>query len=339
MSFKKIINFIKILTSYLLSRITQKIIHWGRPVSISIEPTNLCNLHCLECPSGTRLLSRERGLIETDTFRKIIDQLSPDLHWLTFYFQGEPYLHSQFHEMVSYAKSKNIYVSTSTNGHFLNEINAISTVKAGIDRLIISLDGTDQESYSAYRKGGSYEKVVQGITEIVNRKKSLNSGKPYIVIQFLVLKTNQHQISKIRQLGLDLGVNKVELKTAQFYEFAKGNPLMTDIDRYSRYKRCISGSDNTPLYKIKNRLPNRCFRMWSSSVITWDGWVVSCCYDKDAGYKMGNLNDQSFNEIWTGQKYHDFRQKILHSRKEIDICKNCSEGLGYFSFKSAMKSV
>jgi radical SAM protein with 4Fe4S-binding SPASM domain len=316
----------------MFSRITRKVIHLGGPLSVSIEPTNLCNLHCPECPGGSQLLKRERGFIEPDTFKKIIDQLSPDLWWLTFYFQGEPYLHPGFHEMVSYAKSKNIYVSTSTNGHFLTEINAILTVKSGIDRLIISLDGTDQEAYSFYRKGGSFEKVLQGISEIVKQKKSLKSGKPYIVIQFLVLKTNQHQIRKIKQLGVELGVNKVELKTAQFYDFEKGNPLMTDIDRYSRYKRFISGTGNTPIFKIKNRLARHCFRMWSSGVITWDGWVVPCCYDKDAGYRMGNLNDQSFHEIWNSQKYHEFRKKIIHSRHEIDICKNCAEGLGYISF-------
>lgn len=329
---RRFLNLIKIHCSYWLSRITRRVFHWGDPVSVSIEPTNLCNLHCPECPSGSNTLKRDRGFIDQDTFKKIIEQLAPDLFWLTFYFQGEPFLHPEFHEMVRYARSKNIYVSTSTNGHYLTEMNAVSTVKSGIDRLIISLDGTDQETYSSYRKGGSYQKVVEGIKEIVSRKKSMKSFKPYIVIQFLVLKTNQHLIRKIRQFGKDMGVNKVELKTAQFYDFEKGNPLMTDIDRYSRYKRCISGPENTPTYKIKNRLPKHCFRMWSSSVITWDGWVVPCCYDKDAGYKMGNLKEQSFHEIWTGQKYNEFRKKILKSRQETDICRNCAEGMGYFSF-------
>jgi len=274
------------------------------------------------------MLTRERGLIEPETFKNIIDQLSPELHWLTFYFQGEPFLHPGFHEMVSYAKSKNIYVSTSTNGHFLNEITAISTVKSGIDRLIISLDGTDQESYSAYRKGGAFQKVTEGIREIVNQKKTLKSRKPVIVIQFLVLKTNQDQLGEIKQLGVNLGVDKVEIKTAQFYDFEKGNPLMTDIDRFSRYKICNTNPENPPIFKIKNRLANHCFRMWSSSVITWDGWVVPCCYDKDAGYKMGNIKEQFFSEIWNNQKYFDFRKKLIHARKEIDICKNCAEGIG-----------
>jgi radical SAM protein with 4Fe4S-binding SPASM domain len=328
----RLFNFIKIISSYMISRITGNVIHWGRPVSVSIEPTNLCNLHCPECPSGSKTLTRERGYIEHDTFKKIIDQLSPDLFWLTFYFQGEPFLHPGFHDMVRYAKSRKIYVSTSTNGHFLTETNAISTISSGTDRLIISLDGTEQETYSSYRKGGSYEKVKQGISEIVNLKKTMNSSGPYIVIQFLVLKSNQHQIGEIKQLGKDLGVNKVELKTAQFYDFEKGNPLMTDIDRFSRYKKCDSLSGDIPSYKIKNRLANRCFRMWSSAVITWDGWVVPCCYDKDAEYKMGNIKEQPFDEIWNSRKYNDFRKKLIHSRKEIGICKNCAEGMGYVSF-------
>ena len=166
----------------------------GAPVSVSIEPTNYCNLHCPECPSGTRVLTRERGYIDPEDFRKIIDQLSPELFWLTFYFQGEPYLHPKFHEMVRYAKSKNIYISTSTNGHFLTEENAVQTIQSGIDRLIISLDGTDQDAYSSYRIGGSFEKVITGIKEIVKQKKNRHSARPYIIIQFLVLKANQHQL-------------------------------------------------------------------------------------------------------------------------------------------------
>jgi radical SAM protein with 4Fe4S-binding SPASM domain len=306
---------------------TGKVIHWGRPVSVSIEPTNFCNLHCPECPSGQRILTRDRGYIEPETFKKIIDQLSPELHWLTFYFQGEPYLHPGFHEMVSYAKSKSIRVSVSTNGHFLDGSNAAETIRSGIDQLIISLDGSDPKAYSAYRIGGSYVRVINGIKEIVQQKKETRSHRPSVVLQFLVLKTNQHQLREINELGAELGVNKVELKSAQFYDYEKGNPLMTDIDRYSRYEKCAVDSPDGALFKIKNRLPRRCFRMWSSSVFTWDGWVVPCCYDKDATYKMGNINERTFADIWNSKAYDDFRKKIIHSRHEIDICKNCAEGL------------
>ncbi len=61
--------------------------------------------------------------------------------------------------------------------------------------------------------------------------------------------------------------------------------------------------------------------------MTWDGDIVPCCFDKDAKYVMGNIHQQSFKDIWNGQKYHEFRAQLFQNRKEIDICRNCTEGL------------
>jgi radical SAM protein with 4Fe4S-binding SPASM domain len=66
--------------------------------------------------------------------------------------------------------------------------------------------------------------------------------------------------------------------------------------------------------------------MWHSCVITWDGKVVPCCFDKDAKFVLGDLTQQTFEEIWNGKKYQDFRKSLLYSRQEIEICKNCTEG-------------
>jgi radical SAM protein with 4Fe4S-binding SPASM domain len=321
----KFINLIKIVTGYFLSRILRRVIHWGKPVSLSIEPTNCCNLHCPECPSGMDLLTRDKGIMDPAFFQNLVDQLSPTLYYLNLYFQGEPYIHPQFTEMVRIAKSKKIYVSTSTNGHFLTPENARATIESGLDKLIISLDGTDAESYEQYRVGGNFNKVITGIKEIVEQKKTVGSKKPAIILQFLVLKPNQHQIKQILQSGKELGVDKVELKTAQFYEFKEGNPLMPDDPRFSRYKKIKSNPEGHPRYEIRNHHSNHCFRMWSSCVITWDGTVVPCCFDKDGTYSMGNLKEQAFEKIWKNETYRELRKKILSSRKSINICLNCTE--------------
>ncbi|MGA2824023.1 MAG: radical SAM/SPASM domain-containing protein [Bacteroidales bacterium] len=310
---------------YFLSRLMRRVIHLGNPVSLSIEPTNCCNLHCPECPSGMNLLTRDRGIMDPAFFQNLIDQVSPTLYYLNLYFQGEPYIHPQFTEMVRVAKSKKIFVSTSTNGHFLTPENAKATLESGLDRLIISLDGIDAETYEKYRKGGNFNEVITGIKEIVNHKQARGSKKPKLILQFLVLKSNQHQIKHIQQLGKDLGVDKVELKTAQFYDFRQGNPLMPDDPRFSRYKKIKTDPEGHIRYEIRNRLPNYCFRMWSSCVVTWDGAVVPCCFDKDAKYRMGNVKEQAFVKIWKNETYCEFRNKILSSRKSIDICINCTE--------------
>jgi len=91
-------------------------------------------------------------------FEKVIDESAWHLLYLTLYFQGEPYLNKKFHHMVRYASVRNIYTATSTNAHFLDDETARATVESGLNRIIISLDGVTQKSYSAYRIGGQLAK-------------------------------------------------------------------------------------------------------------------------------------------------------------------------------------
>ena len=306
--------------SYFISRLTRKTIHWGMPQSISIEPTTFCNLQCPECPSGKRQFTRPTGNIDLGFYRMIINQLHKKLMYLIIYFQGEPYLNKDFFEFVKCASDLKIYTATSTNAHFLNDENARLTVESGLNSLIISLDGTNQEMYEKYRKGGNYKEVIKGIENIIFWKKKLKSVIPNVIIQFLVFRHNEDKINEIKKLGKDLGIDKVQIKTAQFYDFKKGNSLIPENKKYSRYKKMPDGT-----FVIKGKLPNRCYRMWHSCVITWDGLVVPCCFDKDATHLMGDLKSTSFEDIWKGEKYKHFRTMILKNRKQIDICRNCTE--------------
>lgn len=314
-------NASKILTSYYRSRITGVPEISGLPISISFEPTTSCNLRCPECPSGLRSFTRPTGMLQSDLFRDVIDQLSASLSYLVFYFQGEPYLHPQFLELVQYASSKGIYTATSTNAHYLKIDAARKTVSSGLDRLIISIDGTTQETYQAYRVGGQLEKVIEGTKNIVQVRNELKAKTPHVIFQFLVVKPNEHQISDVFKLADELGVDEVLLKSAQIYDYKFGSDLIPMNDRYARYRKLNDGT-----YTIKNNLDNHCWKMWHSCVITWDGKVVPCCFDKDAQYVMGDLTKQSFHEIWFGEKYHEFRASLLRSREEIEMCKNCTEG-------------
>ena len=152
----------KVFSSYHYSRFTGNAAHGGMPISIAIEPTTSCNLRCPECPSGLRSFTRPTGMLQADLFKKTIDELANTLAYLTFYFQGEPYLHPQFLDLVQYASSRKIYTATSTNAHYLSEQMARRTIESGLDRIIISIDGTSQETYEAYRVGGNLDKVLEG---------------------------------------------------------------------------------------------------------------------------------------------------------------------------------
>lgn len=321
LSISKVSNALKVLLSFYFSRIFKKPVHWGMPVSISIEPTTSCNLRCPECPSGLRNFSRPTGMLDVDFFKKVIDELCSTTAYLIFYFQGEPFLNPAFLDMVKYASDKKIYTATSTNAHYLNDENSRKTVESGLKRLIVSIDGTTQEVYEQYRVGGNIEKVFEGTKNIIAWKKKLDSATPYIVFQFLVVKPNEHQIDEARRIAKEMGVDEIKFKTAQVYDYENGNDLIPSIEKYSRYKKKKDGK-----FEIKNSLENSCWKLWHSSVITWDGKVVPCCFDKDATHRMGDLTKNKFTEVWNAESYKKFRASLVRSRSEIDICKNCSEG-------------
>jgi len=304
----------------------------------------------VECPTGQQGLTRPTGTLKFPDFKRFIDQLTPSLSRLTLYFQGEPYLNRDLFDMISYARARKIFVWTSTNGHYLTEQNIRRTIEAGLNKLVIPVDGTDQAAYEQYRIGGSLETVLEGIRRFVRISREMKSRYPRLEIQFLVLKSNEHQKIEIKKLGNLLGMDRTVLKTAQFYDFEQGNALMPEAGKYCRYKRTGGQADKRAQghrgteaqshqsrvtnpesripdsqFIIKNPMPDRCFRMWSGCVITWDGKVAPCCFDKDADHCLGDLNEQTFEEIWRGEKYSQFRQTILKNRKSVDICRNCSQ--------------
>lgn len=321
LTFYRIWNVFRLYSSYLFSRLRKKSKHSGLPFSLSIEPTTACNLGCPECPSGLKQFTRPTGKIDSHLHEKMLAQTSKSVFYINYYFQGEPFLHPGFLQLIRSAKKHKIYTATSTNAHFITKESASDIVKSGLDRLIISIDGLTQATYENYRVHGTLSKVLEGTQHLLDAKKELNSNTPHLIFQFLAVKPNEHEIPQVFELGKKMNIDEVRIKTAQLYDYKNGNPLMPDSDKYSRYKLQKDGT-----YKLKYALGNHCWRMWSSSVFTWDGQVVPCCFDKDAKHVLGSLQHRSFEEIWNSREYISFRNAVLSSRNQIDICQNCSEG-------------
>ncbi|MCK9613665.1 MAG: radical SAM/SPASM domain-containing protein [Bacteroidales bacterium] len=319
-SLKKFTNYLLLVTSYWFAALFKKNYHAGKPAFVSIEPTTSCNLHCPECFTSLPEFNRPKGRLQIDNFKKITDSLSERCFYMNLYFQGEPFLNEDLSAMIHYAKTKKFYVAVSTNGHFLDNATSRQLILSGLDKLIISLDGTDALTYLQYRKGGDFNKVISGIQNMVEARKKTKSSFPFLELQFLLTRANRHQVFEIKKLGKQLGVDAVKIKDIQLLNFANADAWLTE--KNTRYTKDKEGK-----IKIKSTLPNRCFRMWSSCVITWDGNVVPCCFDKNASYAMGNIFHQKMDEICKGDAYRIFRQKVFSERKNIDICCNCSEGL------------
>ncbi len=320
-SVKRLINLILTFISFFLSRLTGKPIVWNQPVTMLLEPTNKCNLKCPECPSGLGALTRNSGMLSMEDYKQYIDKASGTVFYLQLFFQGEPYLNKNLPGMIKYAAEKKIYTAVSTNGLVINEKNIDTIFDSAPDKIIFSIDGMDQDTYVKYRVGGSFEKAMNALKLVLKKKEESGNKKPFVEFQFIVMKQNEHQIDEVLKLRKLKGLNRVALKSMQISDIENAKEYLPSLKKYSRYLI----KDGKPV--IKNKLKNSCFYLWRTIALTWDGYSVPCCFDKDAKIKFGNLKSQELLEIWKGRKYYNFRKAILKGRSKIDMCRNCTEGL------------
>ena len=323
-SFARAANALKIVSGYMLSRLRNRATAWGAPCVLMVEPTNRCNLHCPLCPSGTGALTRPRGYMAFEEFRKLIDEVGAYLILLMLWNQGEPFLHPDLLRMIRYAKARSIPTLTSTNGHFIRTLDdARELVASGLDELIVSMDGASSETYQEYRVGGDFETVLRGIRLLRTEKHRSGTRSPLVHLQFIVMQHNEHEIPEAERLARSLGVDKFSLKTAQVYSAEDAERFLPAEERYRRY-RVLKDS-----FEVKSRSLG-CRRLWYSTVVNWDGTVSPCCFDKDGHYVLGNaFRGTGLKEIWLSPKYRTFRNLILRNREAVPICANCSEGLGH----------
>jgi len=314
-------NVAKAAASYALSHVLRMPIVWGRPVSVMIEPISRCNLQCPLCPIGARQLKRELGAMTLENFVRILDNLGRQVRTLALWNQGEPTINNQLPEMIRAAQDRRIYTMIATNGNLLHQRDLIERlIQSGLDEIIFSIDGLTQETYQVYRVGGNLDVVVENLRTLRRRRDELGRKKPRIVMQWLPMKHNEHEIPKLRGTAMHWGADKVEIKTAQVYGEAQAKTFLPEAEELRRYER------KGARWETKRRCQS-CQRLWFSVMVDWNGNVVPCCFDKDEDFKMGNALAEDFGAIWRGAAYQRFRTKLIRHGRLEEMCRNCTEGL------------
>ncbi|MFP6644648.1 MAG: radical SAM protein [Candidatus Latescibacterota bacterium] len=339
-SWKRLWNAGKVLMSMGISWATGRVVVWGRPFMMMVEPTNFCNLKCPLCPSGNGQMTRDRGNMGLDDFKSLIDDAGDYLVLLMLWNQGEPFINKDLLEMIRYARSKRIPTMTSTNGHYVRtREQARAVVHSGLSEMIVSLDGVDQETYEKYRVGGKLEKVITGTRLVAEAKRELQSKTPLINMQFIVFRHNEDDIAEAERLATELEADKFLIKTAQIYTDDDAATFLPEEDLFRRYEEGDEGQ-----LQVKGQPARGCKVLWYSSMVNWNGDVAPCCFDKDVDFGMGaafnghDSNESTLQRIWKGRAYMDFRKKILDDRRSVDMCRNCSEGYrGMFSMVKELR--
>ena len=304
--------------SYALSLFgSVRIVH--KPMFVSVEPASVCQLHCPECPVGRaqrtdRFADRRQTYMSLDLFRRVLAEVKKTAWVIQFYFQGEPLLHKDLPQMIREAHDEGLFTIVSTNAQAMTTELAEALIAAGLSRIIISMDGLTQDSYGAYRIGGSVEKCKEALRLLRAAKERLH-GRTMIELQCLRLRSNEHEWKAFKAQYKALGADRLVFKTAQLYDYADGHPLMPTEVRYSRY---VKGADG---HYHRRSLRRGCMRVWSGVVVTTTGEVLPCCYDKAHAYAYGNIMGASLAELFGNEKANAFRLSAL--KEQPTICKEC----------------
>ncbi len=269
------------------------------PAVILCEVTNRCNLSCSMCFNPT--LKRTKGFMDMELYRKIVDEVSK--HQEVFFQplgSGEPLLHPKFPEMLEYAKSKKLdKVGTTTNAMLLTP-EMTDRIIHNLDVIFISLDSNNKKVLEKVRKGSDYDKIVSNLDYFLKKKKKL--GKPYTILNFVLMEETKNELEEVKRVWGDRFDN-------------------IQIFKWHSWIRTVKGEEND-----RTKLTGfPCYQLWHQTFICWDGSVNLCCKDPEAREVMGQLNKQSLYEVWHGERYKEFRKRMITDNLKGTVCAQCDE--------------
>jgi len=280
----------------------------GLPVELSIELTSECNLKCVMCPRDDES-ARGLGYMKFDTFRRIIDQAAPGLEFAYLHMAGEPLLHPEFDRFIDYAAGRGITIGISTNGTVLTSHRARRLLASRLDTLIISIDGTDAETYRKVRGANSFDKVLRNTARFLDLKEQAGRG-PYTVVQMVCMRENIAQAREFCRRWRRPGVNAVRLK--RFFNFA-GN-----VEN--------RGPGTVAVAPPGSAGKKPCYLPWRQLAFYYDGTAVACCHDFLHQSELGNIHEHTMAEIWNGDVMRDIRyQHARGCQDQIGLCANCNQ--------------
>jgi radical SAM protein with 4Fe4S-binding SPASM domain len=290
----------------------------GRPVHITIEPTNQCNLCCPICETGSGILNRPKGSLQYKDFKIIIDKIHTHTNSIFLYHMGEPFLNPDLYKMIKYAKSKSLYITTCTNGQF---VDAKQLVESGIDEVIFQIGGLSEQTHVIYRIGGNLEQIIQNLKNVLKEKLSSRKSRPKVIFGFIVMKHNEAEIDEFYEFARKLKVDEARVLNPCVRNWQQGNEFLPNNEKYWDYDR--EAFKNGKLMAKKNS-GNRCNWIYISTVILNNGDVVPCCRDVQGDFVMGNVLREDLEDIWNGKRYINFRKRLSASKADLGICKLCS---------------
>ncbi|MCZ6490568.1 MAG: radical SAM protein [Acidobacteria bacterium] len=206
------------------------------PIAMVIDPSSACSLRCPLCPVSYTPSIREKSLMNSEVFGRLMEEVGPYLFSIDFFNWGEPLLNKQLPQMLAQAKEYDIHLRLSTSLSVKVEDAMLEALVDHVDGLIVSIDGASQETYEKYRRNGDFALALSNLERIARLKRERHARKLTIYWQYLVFSFNEHQLETARHMAKRIGVQFCP--EAPFVDVDQNPDWLSTIDQYvmDRYK-------------------------------------------------------------------------------------------------------
>jgi radical SAM protein with 4Fe4S-binding SPASM domain len=270
------------------------------------------------CPR--EIAGRGFGNMDWELFKKLADEAAAHPHRVVMpQGFGESFIHPRFREMIAYLHERGVHPTmVITNGTLLNEKNIAALIDSRVDLVSVSLDGTDKEVYERIRKNATYERVVENVKNLFAERKRRGSIVPHVILRMIKMRETAEDEDRFRAAWgpyLEVG------DEIAFSQYQTWNGTVED-------KRTVKpvGIQRLEEQLARGEKPAPCRMLYKTGQVYYDGRMTPCCYDYDCTMEIGNVREQSVEEIWTGEKAQHYRRLHEEGRaQEIPICRGCQE--------------
>ncbi len=275
------------------------------PKVLRLEPASACNFKCVHCPTGLDM-NPNVSVMPWETFLRIFETIKNySFRVLVLYHGGEPLLNPNLIPMAKMLRPITERIEFNSNASILTDGVIDKILKADVvDRISFSIDGNSPEENDKIRVGANFSKLATNIKKLINARNSLGLKRPKIFIANT-------------QIPETASPNKIQVPNFLEDVFKE---IQSDISYKCTYALIWAGMSIRP--GITEPDNNFCKHIFNTFTIRANGDVVPCCYDLTTEMLMGNVLEQSPEEIWQNKKYQGLRKSIaaFHPPK---LCQGC----------------
>ena len=308
------------------------------PEFFEIEPTTICNMGCIFCENTYWSNNIKRRHMTFEEFKHIVDQF-PDLKWIGMTGIGQSWANPDYMKMIRYVKKDpDIFIEFFTPFLYMNEKRSRELIELGVDKIYCSIEAATARTYHKLRPRSNFEVVIKNIKRFDEIKKQLDTPKyPRLCFHWLLMTENKDELIPFLEMLADMDINIDFVQISRLlHSFPEIEGLFWEPPMEYREAVINKGKElgitlrwnanTTP--RSQQPDPNRCVA-WTQPFIFADGTVIPCCACNEGNARefqietgMGNVFQQSFKDIWYGERFRKLRRMLYHN-KIPKLCTRC----------------